>query len=172
MQKDLKTNSNPSSTRGQRESLFLLAPPKIQIPKMSISVVESLGEMPKSSIFPLSPKSPITSSKVSHLAMSCTLPSFKKSFGVSISPAKTNKNESGLFSLERKNSQMALLFHMDKPSFLHDASVADQLFREDYGNYQKKVESDDIGDVRKLDEWQMTFKRNKGTRDINKNLYK
>jgi len=162
---DFKDTSKSISERKQRESIvFPPSPQKLHIPKMSIVLADSLGDLPKSSIFPLSPKSPITSSKVSHLAMSCTLPNFRKSFGVSLSPS-TNKKDTGtrIFAPDHKNSQMNLLFYMDKPNILIDAGVADQAFRQDYGNKnQRKFENDDIGDVRKLDEWQMVFKRKKG----------
>ena len=71
-----------------------------------------------------------------------------------------NREHESVQSHVKKEPQLGVLFHIEKPN-LTDPTRADILFRKEFVTQRKKPEHDEAIDVRKLDEWQMTFGRSK-----------
>ena len=153
--------SSNSPIRARDSYFFSSSPQKTSTNKISASISHHHKETSGLSIGPLTPKSPITSSKLAHMKMSSTLPSFQRPLPDRGTTRETGKNQDTPFSYNRKESQMGVLFHLEKPHYLTDAARADVMFRQDFATQRKKPEQDDAIDVRKLDEWQMTFGRSK-----------
>jgi len=158
--------SSNSPIRARDSYFFSSSPQKTPSNKISTSVSHHHKETSGLSIGPLTPKSPITSSKLAHMKMSSTLPSFQRPLPDRVNARETGKNQDTPLPFNRKESQLGVLFHLEKPHYLTDAARADVLFRQEFATQRKKPEHDDAIDVRKLDEWQMTFGRSKSNQKI------
>ncbi len=158
--------SSNSPIRARDSYFFSSSPQKTPTNKISASISHNHKEAARLSIGPLTPKSPITSSKFAHIKMSSTLPSFQRPLPDHGTTRETGKNQDTPLAYNRKESQMGVLFHMEKPHYLTDAAQADVMFRQDFTTQRKKPEHNDALDVRKLDEWQMTFGRSKSNPSV------
>lgn len=157
-----------SASNTPRQSGFFTSPnspsasPSFSSSKVSLLSPTKLKELTESNFFSSRQKNPPVSPKGIQDKMYSTLPGFGKQL---MSPKRvllTTKETAALYD-EARGAVLISLSPKEKTRLTTDITKMDHLFLQDIGKKgPKKVVDNDKEDVKRLDEWQIAFRKTKG----------
>lgn len=137
-----------------------------EMSRLSILSPKNFYESPDNSVYGASPQN-MMSARNSPLKMFSTLQNFHPQ-PHSAKNNSINKRELEALLYENKGSVLASILQKDKTKGISDTARIEAYFKIDYGKKGiQKQGTDDVEDVKRLDEWQLALKRHQGKDIIN-----